>query len=574
MSWDSFWKSCHLSLWCFNSCQCKRSTLEKTRSTNECFRLLVVFAIFVLTSIWMYISLILRNDIHNFNEYIFRSNGWWVDWSLVLVIGTAVLLTYCSVLLLTSSCLMLCAQPLALHWIHKSLLLVCCVLVILGFIFLDIKWKEEWDAVAISLQAISPFLHIGTVIGISSLAWVFAGFFWRASNKVLKYVLLIIFLILLGALYISPLFISSPCIMEPSKLPPKPKIFGHRGAPMLAPENTIMSFDKLAACGADLFESDVLLSLDGIPFLMHDDTLQRTTNVKQVFPDRVKTNSSNFMWDDLQKLNAGDWFLQRNPFHTEGSLTSLDIEEVKKQKIPSLVDLLNAAENRSMPVMFDLRQPPADHPYNESFVNVTVETILNSKIRPELIYWLPDDEREQVIAKAPGFRQIYGKRREPNETLNFVNLSYKNLTVEEIRQYRKDNVSINLFVVNKPWLFSHVWCAGATSVTTNACQLLQTMQRPLWVLAPDYYLITWILADCISFLHVIWAFLVQRKCVRRYGEKESESVFLMRVENLNSLIDPPWETSDSKSIWLGLPESVNELNKGKLALILISSHSE
>lgn len=41
---------------------------------------------------------------------------------------------------------------------------------------------------------------------------------------------------------------------------------------------------------------------------------------------------------------------------------------------------------------------------------------------------------------------------------------------------------MNLFVVNKPWLFSLLWCAGVDSVTTNACQLLQQMQNPLWLL--------------------------------------------------------------------------------------------
>lgn len=50
------------------------------------------------------------------------------------------------------------------------------------------------------------------------------------------------------------------------------------------------------------------------------------------------------------------------------------------------------------------------------------------------------------------------------------------------RALHQDNISVNLFVVNKPWLFSLLWCAGVDSVTTNACQLLQQMQNPLWLL--------------------------------------------------------------------------------------------
>lgn len=50
------------------------------------------------------------------------------------------------------------------------------------------------------------------------------------------------------------------------------------------------------------------------------------------------------------------------------------------------------------------------------------------------------------------------------------------------RALHQDNVSVNLFVVNKPWLFSLLWCAGVDSVTTNDCQLLQQMQYPVWII--------------------------------------------------------------------------------------------
>ncbi|KAM4697222.1 glycerophosphoinositol inositolphosphodiesterase GDPD2 [Rhinophrynus dorsalis] len=444
--------------------------------------------------------------------HIFRSNGWWLDWSIILVTVTAVLLTYCGLLLV--------------------LLVVCAVLASLGFIGVDLKWREEWDAVRISLQTTAPFLQIGAVIGVSALAWVLAGYYWRTENRVLKNLLLTFYILILCALWVSPLFISSPCLLKPSRLPPKPQIIGHRGAPMLAPENTMMSFDKMVESGTEVFESDVMVSWDGIPFLMHDDTLLRTTNVREVFPERANEDSSNFNWTDLQKLNAGEWFLQRNPFRTVSLLSSLNQQEVKRQNIPTLTEVLSAAENLNISIIFDLRPPPGGHPHNESYINITVQTILNSTIRQELVFWLPDEQREEVMSRAPGFRQIYKRHRKENDTLVAVNLSYNNLTVDEIRSYRQDNISVNLFVVNQPWLFSYVWCAGASSVTTNACQLLQKMQQPLWVLDPDNYLIVWIVADCISLIQVIWAFILQRKCFRKKEEKDSEAVLLMRIGNL------------------------------------------
>lgn len=52
------------------------------------------------------------------------------------------------------------------------------------------------------------------------------------------------------------------------------------------------------------------LSSDGIPFLMHDEHLSRTTNVASVFPARVRDHSSDFSWAELKRLNAGAWFLE------------------------------------------------------------------------------------------------------------------------------------------------------------------------------------------------------------------------------------------------------------------------
>ncbi|XP_069842824.1 glycerophosphoinositol inositolphosphodiesterase GDPD2 isoform X2 [Dendropsophus ebraccatus] len=530
MSQCSCCSSCTSCLRCFYSCSCKRVKKE-VPSKCGCIWMLLVLSVFIYTLIWLYVTLILKNDIHNFNEEIFRLAGLWQDWSVILITVAAVLASYCFFLLILAICLVVSSQPLNLHWVHKILVCFCVVLVSLGIIGLDLKWQIEWKAVAISLQATSPFLHIGAVIGVSALAWVLAAYFWETKNKVLKCLLPMVYIILVAALFVSPLLISSPCIMKASDLPLKPRILGHRGAPMLAPENTMMSFNKMVNSGAKVFETDVMVSWDGIPFLMHDETLQRTTNVSQVFPLRSRQNATDFTWPELQMLNAGEWFLQRNPFGAEGSLTKTEREEVLQQKIPSLEEVSIACQERNISMIFDLRPPPEGHPYYKTFVNVTVNTILNVSTRQDLILWLPDDDREEVMKMAPGFKQIYGRKREKNETLDAVNLSYTNISVSDIRSYRQDNISVNLFVVNKPWLFSHVWCAGATSVTTNACHLFKDLKQPIWLLDPDNYLIIWIVADVVALIHIIWAFLVQRACYAK-REEESEAVLLMKIENL------------------------------------------
>jgi glycerophosphoryl diester phosphodiesterase len=80
---------------------------------------------------------------------------------------------------------------------------------------------------------------------------------------------------------------------------PYPRWVAHRGAGKLAPENTLAAFRLGAAHGWRMFECDVKLSADGVPFLLHDDNLERTTNGVGLAGDQP--------WDQLARLDAGSW---------------------------------------------------------------------------------------------------------------------------------------------------------------------------------------------------------------------------------------------------------------------------
>ena len=82
-----------------------------------------------------------------------------------------------------------------------------------------------------------------------------------------------------------------------------PILIGHRGAAGTAPENTVAAFKDGRASGADFFEIDVQLSADGVPFLFHDNTPARTTNVEEVFPGRENDPITSFTWAELQQLD-------------------------------------------------------------------------------------------------------------------------------------------------------------------------------------------------------------------------------------------------------------------------------
>ena len=84
---------------------------------------------------------------------------------------------------------------------------------------------------------------------------------------------------------------------------PYPRWVAHRGAGKLAPENTLAAFRLGASHGYRMFECDVKLSSDGVPFLMHDATLQRTTNAQAA----TELIAGDLPWGALSQLDAGSW---------------------------------------------------------------------------------------------------------------------------------------------------------------------------------------------------------------------------------------------------------------------------
>lgn len=89
---------------------------------------------------------------------------------------------------------------------------------------------------------------------------------------------------------------------------PYPRWIAHRGAGKLAPENTLAAFRLGAAQGYRMIECDVKLSADGVPFLLHDATLERTTNGLGTAGD--------LSWAELSRLDAGSWHSRQHAGET------------------------------------------------------------------------------------------------------------------------------------------------------------------------------------------------------------------------------------------------------------------
>jgi len=116
---------------------------------------------------------------------------------------------------------------------------------------------------------------------------------------------------------------------------PKHKLIGHRGVAGLRPENTYCSFAYAAELGLNWIEFDVLLTLDEKWVVMHDDTVDRTTNGHGLVRDMTLA--------ELESLEAGLWFIPPYP----------------GQKIPSLSGTLDLSQQLSLFCNIEIKG--ADH---------------------------------------------------------------------------------------------------------------------------------------------------------------------------------------------------------------------
>ena len=88
---------------------------------------------------------------------------------------------------------------------------------------------------------------------------------------------------------------------------PYPFWIAHRGAGKLAPENTLAAFRLGAQHGYRMFECDAKLSADGVPFLMQDTTLTRTTNASEKLAAHASITAGDHAWAALSQFDAGSW---------------------------------------------------------------------------------------------------------------------------------------------------------------------------------------------------------------------------------------------------------------------------
>ncbi len=162
------------------------------------------------------------------------------------------------------------------------------------------------------------------------------------------------------------MFLAIPCILMAfsgngpvEETTPKPLVIGHRGGRELGPENTLEAAKAGFRAGADMWELDTQLTKDGVPVLLHDYTLKRTTNVRKVFPRKANLPLSSFTLEEVKKLDAGSWWARKygKKALSQGRITKeqLDLYGSGKVRIPTLEEALSLTKELGWKVNVEVK---------------------------------------------------------------------------------------------------------------------------------------------------------------------------------------------------------------------------
>ena len=184
-----------------------------------------------------------------------------------------------------------------------------------------------------------------------------------------------------------------PCSTNPSfesrSSPSKPLLVGHRGCAFDYPENSLVAYEGAAALPAVVgLETDIFISMDGVPYLIHDPNLVRTTDVTSKCPSHNPLSNSTLLHYHngscpLSKLNIGRSFLK---FRGDG-LSPQEKTSYASQKIPTFRQFLEIAKRTGEVVMFDVSRPPVGHPYHHTYLNRTLQEIAASGLPHSKVQW-------------------------------------------------------------------------------------------------------------------------------------------------------------------------------------------
>jgi len=271
----------------------------------------------------------------------------------------------------------------------------------------------------------------------------------------------------------------------PMKNESRPLIIAHRGARSLAPENTLAAARKALELGSDMWELDVAVTSDNELVVIHDDTLERTCNVKDLFPGRFPWRVWEFTLAEIKTLDCGSWFNLSDPFGQikAGAVSQEDMASYVGEPMPTLLQALEFTHDNNWRVNVELKDQP-----NEQLSQTLVEKTI------KMIDEFGMDERGQVVVSS--FNHAYLKSVQAlNPNIPIQALTDKKInklpeylaglgtdtcnskvnawSPEELSDLGQSGIQFNVWTVNEETLMRQLINANVHGIFTDYPQLLE-----------------------------------------------------------------------------------------------------
>jgi glycerophosphoryl diester phosphodiesterase len=191
--------------------------------------------------------------------------------------------------------------------------------------------------------------------------------------------------------------------------PPK-QVIGHRGASGYAPEHTLASYRLAIQQKADFVEPDLGVTKDGVLICLHDDTLERTTNIAEVFPDRPSTGvptrapgkhwlANDFTLAEIKTLDAGKWYKP----------------EFAGQKVVSFQEMIDLVRGSGSGIYPELKSPPLYKSRGLDMEKIFVDQIRKNglerpdslKTTPVIIQSFDEESIRRVAVDLPTIPRVF-----------------------------------------------------------------------------------------------------------------------------------------------------------------------
>jgi len=243
-------------------------------------------------------------------------------------------------------------------------------------------------------------------------------------------------------------------------------VIAHRGASAYAPENTHSAFQLAIEMQSEMIEFDVLLSKDGIPVIIHDENLERTTGVVGLVGE--------FTLAELKELKTGAWFS----------------EEFSEEPFPTLEEVLKYAKGK-IAVNIEIKYESVTDNVQGGIVDKALELVKNADMEQEVIFSSFDYrvmEHLNVLAPTVPKALLY----EPDQSgdlspsqlvekynVDAFNFSYKQLTDEWIAELNANEIPFFIYTVNDEDLMEKIIKSGAKGIFSDKPDVLKQVVENL-----------------------------------------------------------------------------------------------